>query len=209
VLLDIKKFCDKIDNKNIEKIDISYHPSNLGCSPSWNYHFKQYPYAEFFIKADDDDEFSPNDLRDMVDEIEKGCGIVFFDNGPTKYTCFGITRETLKIVGLFDENLWPANFEDDDYNIRLKLANIKEVIIARSIKHVGSGSSRNLNDHRIEHQKLVEFIKTTQEYFNKKWGDRYPNNYQYPFNDKNNKITNIDYNFDYRMNKIFRCDYTK
>lgn len=210
ILLDVKKYCENnANNPNIEKIEISYHPSNLGCAPSWNYHFKQYPYAYFFIKADDDVEFSPNDLKDMVNEINNNAGIVFFNNGPTKYTCFGITQNTLKTVGLFDENMWPANYEDDDYNIRLKLENIHEVIINRSIKHIGSGSSRNLNDHKMEHAKLVEFLKITEEYFTLKWGSRWPNNFRNPFNNQENKITNIDYQFDYRKQKNFRCNYAK
>ena len=62
ILLDIKSYCDGINNSNISKIDISFQPSNLGCPASWNYHFKQYPYADFFIKADDDVTFSPGDL---------------------------------------------------------------------------------------------------------------------------------------------------
>ena len=129
LLKDIKYFCEKLDNKFIEKIDISWHPSNLGCSPSWNYHFKQYPYADFYIKSDDDISFNGEDLKDMVNQIENGSDIVFFDNGPTKYACFGISKHTQKTVGLFDENLWPANYEDDDYNIRLKLLGMKEKVI--------------------------------------------------------------------------------
>lgn len=31
----------------------------------------------------------------------------------------------------------------------------------------------------------------------------------YPFNNHNKNITSIDYDFNYREKKIFRCNYTK
>ena len=206
VLLEVKEYCDNIKNDNIEKIDISFHPSNLGCPASWNYHFKQYPYADFYIKADDDDVFSPNDLSDMVKCIEEGAGFVKFKTG---YTCFGITKDTLKKVGLFDENYFPCNYEDDDYTIRLNLSKIIEFTIDRNIKHIWSGTSRNLLDPTVEHAKMAEYIIETEEYFIKKWGGRFPVNYKTPFNNIKKDIKNIDYNFEYRERKIFRCNYTK
>lgn len=206
LLLEIKYFCDNIKNENIDKIDISYHPSNLGCSPSWNYHFKQYPFAKYFIKADDDVVFSKGDLQALSESLENGDNMVFL-NERTKYAFFGISKHTLKTVGLFDENLWPANYEDDDYQIRLNLANIKHTILNRDFNHISSGTSRNLKDNNVEHGKLVEFIKKTEEYFYKKWGVN--REFQHPFNNSNNKITNIDYDFNYRESKIFRCDYAK
>jgi hypothetical protein len=210
ILLDVHEFCkNNANNHFIEKIDISFHPSNLGCGASWNYHFKQYPFADFFIKPDDDVFFSTGDLADMVNLISNGANMVMFDNGPSKYTCFGITKHTLKTVGLFDENMFPCNYEDDDYRIRLSLVGISETIIPRSVNHVGSGSSANLQDHKKEHGQLATFIIKTEEYFKLKWGDRLPNNYKYPFNNPSINIKTIDYNFDFRENKVFRCNYAK
>jgi hypothetical protein len=206
ILLEVKNFCDNLNNKNIDKIDISFHPTNLGCPPSWNYHFKQYPYAKYFMKADDDIQFLPGDLEKFVNVLENGGDMVFYGD-KTKYACFGISKHTLKTVGLFDENHWPANYEDDDYQIRLRLCNIKESYLGMSITHTGSGTSRNLKEPIVEHNKLSQYLIQTEEYFYKKWGQN--REFLYPFNDATNKITNVDYNFNYRENKIFRCDYTK
>ena len=50
--LDVDEFCkNNIDKDLIERVDISFHPTNLGCPASWNYHFKSYPYADFFCKT--------------------------------------------------------------------------------------------------------------------------------------------------------------
>tara|TARA_R110002126_G_scaffold290225_1_gene446716 strand:- start:2396 stop:3148 length:753 start_codon:yes stop_codon:yes gene_type:complete len=207
ILIDLKKYCDSKPNEFIDKIEISWHPTNLGCAPSWNYHFKQYPYAEYFVKADDDIEFSKGDLEVMSNTLANGNHMVFFNRG-TKYACFGISKKTLKIVGLFDENVWPANYEDDDFQNRLRLSNINDTFLEIDIKHISSGTSRNLKDQKIEHAKLANFIVETQDYYNKKWGGNWPNCYKHPFNDPNINITNIDYKFEYRENKIFRCNYT-
>ena len=208
-LIEIKNFCTDNKNPHIDKIEISYHPSNLGCPASWTYHFKQYPKSSFFIKADDDIQFSPGELERMVSEISSGIDMVFYSSSSTKYALFGITKKTLNEVGLFDENLYPCNYGDDDYNIRLKIAGISEKNLTQISYHVGSGTTGNLEDPNFEHGKLSNFLVTTEEYFFKKWGDRFPNNYQFPFNDPKNDIKNISYNFSYRENKEFRCNYYK
>lgn len=208
ILVDIKKFCDSEINPLIEKYDISWHPTNLGCSSSWNYHFKQYPYADFFIKPDDDIEFAKGDLKRIVETLDNGFGLVFYSD-KTKYACFGITKETLKQVGMFDENIYPACYEDDDYEVRSKLIGINQICLHQISSHISSGSSRNLKDKEGEHKKLQTFLKKNEEYFFKKWGNRYPDNYENPFNNKCNSIKDITYDFDYRESKVFRCNYTK
>ena len=209
VLLDIKNFCDSKPNEYIEKFELSWHPANLGCAPSWNYHFKQYPQADFYIKPDDDIEFSKGDLKRMVDSIKSGYDMVFYGDGPTKYACFGITKNTLKTVGLFEENSYPANYEDDDYNIRIKLCNIKELVLSNISFHEGCGTSKNLKDHSQEHPILSECLKQTEEYFFKKWGNRHPNNFAHPFNNEKIRINDVSYDFNFREKKYFRCNYTK
>jgi GT2 family glycosyltransferase len=39
--------------------------------------------------------------------------------------CFMLSRETIKKVGLFDENIWPCNWEDADYWLRVYKAGLK------------------------------------------------------------------------------------
>jgi GT2 family glycosyltransferase len=202
----VKNFCDNLDNNFISKIDISWHPSNLGCAASWNYHFKQYPFCDFFVKSDDDVVFEPGTLKKMVEDYLSNDSMVFATNH-TRYCCFLIPKRVLNKVGLFDENYWPANYEDDDYLIRLNRCNEKTFTIGdNSIKHLSSGSSRNLNSDK-ELRLLQNFLVETESYFYKKWGGGYPNSFSHPFN--NNKIDykSIDYSFMYRENKIFRCNY--
>ena len=190
--LDVKKFCDsEVDKNLIERIDISFHPTNLGCPASWNYHFKSYPYADFFIKSDDDIVFSPGSLGEIVKTLND-YDIVFHNESNTKYALFGITKNALKKIGLFDENIYPCNYEDDDYERRLNLIKIKtKMLSGLNTMHISSGTSRNITPE--EHKEyLGKYIVTTEEYFRKKWNGEFGSQLRW------------DYNFDYRENKIFR-----
>jgi len=188
--LDVKQFCDNNVDKNlIERIDISFHPTNLGCPASWNYHFKSYPYADFFIKPDDDIVFCPGDLEKFVNSLQT-YDMVFYGHN-TGYACFGITKNALKTVGLFDENLFPCNYEDNDYELRTNAHGIKKSCLNLNTHHVSSGTSRNITVE--EHEKyLANYIVTTKEYFDKKWDGEFGDPLKWC------------YNFDYRENKIFR-----
>lgn len=189
---DVKNFCDNEINTNlIEKVDISFHPTNLGCPASWNYHFKSYPFAEFFIKSDDDIVFSPGSLGQIVECLSE-YDIVFHDKSCTKYALFGINKSTLKKVGLFDENMYPCNYEDADYELRCDRLDIRKALFDElNVTHISSGTSRNITPE--EHKKyLASYIVTTEEYFNKKWNNEFGDPMRW------------DYNFDYRENKIFR-----
>lgn len=213
ILNDIKNFTDNLNSELIERVDISWHPTNLGCPASWNYHFKSYPYADFFIKIDDDIELAPGDLKRIVENLSDN-GIVFYSTN-TKYAGFLITNETLMKVGLFDENMYPCNYEDDDYQIRTYMLGIKQICLPEISKHNSSGSSRNLKDSENEHLLLSDCLSNSEygtiEYFNRKWGNNYPNNYPTPFNLYFGDVPHYYsfYDFKSRKNKIFRCNYTK
>lgn len=187
---DIKEEIEK--NKYIKKSSISFHPTNLGCAASWNYHFKTQPHAEYYIKSDDDIQLSPNDLKTIVENL-KNNDVVFYSPG-TKYALFGIKRTVLQEVGLFDENLYPANFEDDDYQRRLSIKNIKTKILNLNTIHNSSATSRNFkkNEHS---EKMVPYLNTTTEYFERKWKSEFGDPLLW------------NYNFNYRKDKSLECDY--
>lgn len=189
--LELKSFCDsEVDKNLIERIDISYHPTNLGCAASWNYHIKNYPSADFIFISNEDIICSPGSLKEMVDELEN-CDMVFHDQTCTRYALFAINKTALKKVGLFDENMYPCNFEDNDFDNRCSILNIKRTYLNLNTFHISSGTSRNITPE--EHKKyLANYIVTTEEYFNKKWNNEFGDPMRW------------DYNFDYRENKIFR-----
>ena len=181
------------NNSFIQNVSVSFHPTNLGTPASWNYHFKTHPQSEYFIKVDDDIELGKGNLEQIINSLLNGDELVFA-SPIFSYAFFGIKKSALKKIGLFDENLYPCNYEDDDYEIRQKKLGIKVKTLNLSFTHTSSGTSRNLqkNEHA---EKMVPYIKITKEYFDKKWSGEFgdPMSWNYNFNYRENKKLEFDY----------------
>lgn len=89
--------------------------------------------------------------------------------------CFVLSKKTIDMVGIFDENLEGAMLEDTDYDIRLDRAGLQRWI-ARNvfIYHYGNASIINLALGRgvSVHQQYLDSAWKNLEYLEKK----YPNN---------------------------------
>jgi len=108
------------------------------------------------------------------------------EEGPD-FSCPLIKRQTLEQVGYFDENYYPAYYEDNDYHLRI----IKSGLHAKRLTtapyfHFGSMTIKN-NGH------LGISSNSCQRLFIEKWGNT-PSEcmdnkgYEKPFNDNNNSL---------------------
>lgn len=61
-----------------------------------------------------------NDIQTLLNRIDEGHGLVTL----YRLACFGFKKELIKRIGLFDERYLVGGWEDDDFNIRLKEADI-------------------------------------------------------------------------------------
>ncbi|RED57091.1 glycosyltransferase family 2 protein [Cohnella lupini] len=82
--------------------------------------------------------------------------------------CLLFRRELFEGVGYFDEGFEIGNFEDDDYNIRVRLLG-KSLVMAQDtfIHHFGSVSMKALGD------RFLEVNDRNQFYFMDKWHNPY------------------------------------
>lgn len=84
------------------------------------------------------------------------------------FSCFMVTPESFAKIGPFDENFFPAYFEDNDYHYRIKLANLKAVATtAASYYHYGSQTQNASPEHPVVPGKQFE---ANRDYYKKKWG---------------------------------------
>ncbi|WP_274649448.1 glycosyltransferase family 2 protein [Paenibacillus humicola] len=80
--------------------------------------------------------------------------------------CLLFRRELWEQTGYFDEGFALGNFEDDDYNIRVRLQGRSLVIAGDTfIHHYGSISIRALGSH------LAEVNQRNQQFYQEKWGN--------------------------------------
>jgi len=60
------------------------------------------------------------------------------------WTAFAMTKRALRVLGYFDENMYPAFYEDDDMAVRLDRA--VKVGLCSPIRHLTSASLKH-NDN--------------------------------------------------------------
>jgi GT2 family glycosyltransferase len=97
-------------------------PSNMGITGSWNLGIKLYPWAKYWMFASTDTTLLPEtweqfDLKSGPDEnvMTKNAG----------WNVFTIGENIVRKIGLFDEYIYPAYYEDNDYHDRLTMAGFK------------------------------------------------------------------------------------
>jgi len=100
----------------IKELTVLTMPANLGVAGSWNLGIKCFPHDPVWFIASDDVVFEPGALE-AWEEVSGPDRIVTSDKWP-HYQLFSVGEDVVNVVGLFDEALHPANFEDDDYEWR-------------------------------------------------------------------------------------------
>jgi GT2 family glycosyltransferase len=93
-----------------------------------------------------------NDVNRLLELLDQGYAMVAF----YRLAFFGFKKQLLRKIGMFDERFVGGGFEDDDFYIRLKEANLG-VYISHEIPYNKSSSGWNYS--------------LAQGHFVDKWGD--------------------------------------
>lgn len=118
VLIDNGDAMDKLRfPRSVTNVHYIPLPGNLGVAGSWNLGIKVLPHHEKWIIGSNDVVFAPGDLAKFeqasVDEVTV-C------DKPPHWQVFCVGENVVRDVGLFDEALYPAYFEDNDYVRRVQ-----------------------------------------------------------------------------------------
>jgi GT2 family glycosyltransferase len=113
-------------------------PANLGVAGSWNLGVKCAPFAPWWMVVSDDVVFQPGALESFACECSSDELTV--SNEWPHYQFFGVGENVVDAVGLFDENFYPANFEDDDFQRRCEAAGIPVRQVTAPHSHVKQGT---------------------------------------------------------------------
>lgn len=158
----------------VNNVEYSLCPQNMGCGPSWNYHIKHYPSKDYWVLCSDDVRLGKNDLKQICDLIVDHDGV--FGDKDCEYILFALNRNMIRKVGLFDENIFPACYEDNDYRKRISMSDTKITHFNISAYHndgpagspTGCGTSSKFSSEKLN--RLRECIELNGQYFSKKWG---------------------------------------
>ena len=134
-------------------------PSNLGVAGSWNLGIKLFPMHDRWTFASNDMWFEPGQLAKLAEA--KPSHLTLIKDFP-HWHAFTIGEEVVQRIGLFDEALYPAYFEDNDY---LRRAHHHKVPVEHlDLKTGHDNSSTIMSDTRYRFRNSVTFKNNAQYY---------------------------------------------
>jgi len=169
-------------NQNIinrEKLFVVYRPiKNLGVAGSWNVilDYADKVKATHVLMLNDDVYLGKNE-DEVVTLIRLWKDLPFF-NSEMNWSSWIMNVDAYKKIGKFDENIFPAYFEDNDYCYRMRLLGLERIntsllnpVIYRNSMTIAKDPTLNQSFHK------------NREYYISKWGGE-PNKeiYTTPFN---------------------------
>lgn len=139
---------------------------NVGCSGAWNLlvDYARTACDPEVIIANDDIVLAKHSLEQIVAGFSQAQFVAAHG-----FSLFGIRVELVDEIGGFDENFFPAYFEDNDYGYRMKLRGKSFHVVSGGAVHTGSASLHCLSD--AEQATFgVRFDTVLRAYYRKKWG---------------------------------------
>lgn len=148
-------------------ITIIEPPSNLGVSASWNLFMRQLGQC---IISNDDALFSKHDICMLLEAAKENPKTIFVGDQRSAWTVFWLNDpQTWLSMGGFDENFYPAYYEDDDAARRLKLANLPDIRIKLRDWYHDTSSTLHEGSAKYQESHWASFQKNGN-YYCQKWG---------------------------------------
>jgi GT2 family glycosyltransferase len=124
-------------NDNFRKVTVLDLPANQGVSGSWNLGIKSFPYAHRWFIVSNDVVFEPGALE-MLAQARRD-EITLTGDAP-HWQAFALGDEAVNDIGLFDESLFPAYFEDNDYMRRAEFIGVNIRRLDLKLRHDNSST---------------------------------------------------------------------
>jgi GT2 family glycosyltransferase len=124
-------------NENFRKVTVLDMPANQGVSGSWNLGIKSFPHAHRWFIVSNDVVFEPGALEQLAQARRDE--ITLTGEAP-HWQAFALGDEAVNDIGLFDESLFPAYFEDNDYTRRAEFVGVNIRLVNLAIRHDNSST---------------------------------------------------------------------
>jgi GT2 family glycosyltransferase len=153
-----------------QRSDVAYivPGSNVGVAHAWNI-LVATSAPHQLILSNDDIVFAPDTVAELlrVAEAAPGAGIVSTIEGQ-RFSLFWLNRLAYESIGPFDEQFWPAYFEDNDYARRLALAGWTLPVAPTGVEHGGSSTIRAFSQQQAQAEH--EYFRANEARYVAKWG---------------------------------------
>lgn len=128
----------QINRKYLRRTYLWKMPRNLGVPTSWNLGIKATPFSPWWLVANFDVLFPSGSLRRLVDAASPDRLVL--SGGEPAWCTFAIGEAVVERVGLFDEGIHPAYWEDIDYQRRAQALGVEIVKSGVPVVHANSSS---------------------------------------------------------------------
>ena len=154
--------------KNTTVVHMGRH---IGVAGTWNLALGEHPDA-WVVISNDDVELHAATIESLVqaaeDHFEAGFIYPAFNPG-AMFCVFIVKHRVVAQIGGFDEQFYPAYFEDTDFHHRMKKAGIVEFAAPNaSYDHVGSATMKSFNEREMKTHH--EQFKANRNRYIAKWG---------------------------------------
>lgn len=151
--------------KNLLNVVVIEQEHNIGVAASWNLLCKEhiFPKGDYALIINDDIYlgYGEQSVHDAIRKNKSG----FVQAYGEKFSAFCISKKLFNTVGDFDEEFYPAYFEDDDYLYRMRLLNLNAEKSASLVPAMMRVSSSIQRDSSLNNN----YLKLQQRYIDK-WG---------------------------------------
>lgn len=173
-----------LDNSHV----VVYRSPQSGVSGAWNFGLSCIfgnEKAEKVLVVNQDIILRPDTYRILdeqnlpfVSAVSRGSSeltteLAVWANAPIRphpdFSCFLIRKDCYQRVGPFDEQFYPAWFEDNDYHIRAARAGIELVCIDLPFYHYAAATMKLATEYDKAHYYGPAFLRSKQR-FQDKWG---------------------------------------
>lgn len=152
-------------NPHVKSVYVSIPFRNIGCSPSWNHIIKSFSEDSLWVISNNDMLYHPGDLERIYNTHVENPDAFLMAVG---FGLFGITPYIVHVCGLFDENIYPAYFEDNDYQFRLERSGVQKIDVPTTVvRQEGSCTIRSNPFYTTANHGTYPMNET---YFHQKWG---------------------------------------
>ena len=162
------------------KVRVERIAGNLGVAGSWNRIMAEFG-GECLI-CNNDIAFAPGVLREAMECIAQRREVVIHHLWAA--SCFYVTADFPKVLGWFDENIYPAYHEDVEIALRGAAMQVPRAILSDVEARIAHGGSQTLHSAGGGVQ---EFIRRAQgrsgEYLARRWGPGVEMENRAPFDD--------------------------
>ena len=151
------------NNPNVLAMDVINIYSNLGIAPAWNLGVKNYPFEEVFYFTSNDCVFAPGTLQKL--QQESAADKVTISEMWPHWQLFSVGAKVFEACGLFDEAIFPMNFEDDEFEWRITEMGFSVTKANLPMIHDGQMTFKSNNHYAARNS---ETYRANEAYFNQK-----------------------------------------